>query len=546
MALGALLGLLAPRPAPAKPVGDFQFVVVAPGDQTDPSIDGQYVIYANRGAAGDWDVLLVDFLTGRTFDVAVGPGDQDSPDLAYTLGAYRGASGIHLFDWYRVVPVRTPPGDGVVSAPAVGTGAAAWEQGNPGSRDIAVYRTSDGAEWALAKIGDQRAPAVKGSLVAYVDDADGGAIWLHDARTKATTRFLSGPLRSVDLATGPEGIRAVVVARQVSSQDDDIEVYGPDGARLAALAVTGVQRNPHVAGDWIAFEDVSTAFSQVVVWNWRTGLIFVPRPSETDQRLNEVAMGGTELRVVFEDSFGPETGRDIGLYLLQTDPLGFDDLPSGWPLTPEPPPPPPPPPPAPGCDDPAATVLATLELGRSTGKPLAGAVRFDVPGGSRGSVLPVAVCVDAERVSAAWITLEDQAIATPCDFRPDVVHLAVPSEVRGAHGVVAGVVAGKPGAWLTARVLAAPPPGTSGGGTTAPTATEPSPEKPPSDPPAQDGPGGGGCGTEGGLASLVPALLLVLDRRRRANARARSGNTQGFRPRASGLRKCISAAVPEA
>lgn len=500
----------------ARPVGVFQPVVVAPGDQTDPSIDGQYVIYASRGASGDSDVLLVDISSGTIFDVAVGPGDQDSPDLAYTLGAYRGASGIHLIDWYRGVPVRIPPGDGVVSAPAVGTGAAAWEQGNPGSRDVAVHRISDGAEWILAKTGDQRAPAVSGNTVAWVDDADGGAVWLHDPRSKASWRFIPGRVKSVDLASGPEGLRAAAVARQVSSQDDDVEVYGPDGSLLAALAVTGVQRNPHVVGDWIAFEDVSTAFSQVVVWNWRTGLIFVPRPSETDQTLNDVSMGDTELRVVFEDSIGPGTGRDIGLYLLQTDPLEFNDLPSGWPLTPEPPPPPPPPP-APACDDPSATVLATLELGRSTGKPLAGAVRFDVPGGRRGSVLPVVVCIEAERVSAAWITLEDQAIATPCDFRPSVVHLEVLSEVRGSHGVVAGIVAGKPGAWLTARVLAAPPAGTSGGGTTAPTAADPSPEKPPADPPAQDGPGGrGGCGTDGGLASLLPVLLLVLERRRRA------------------------------
>ena len=59
---------------------------------------------------------------------------------------------------------------------------------------------------------------------------------------------------------------------------------------MAELRVPGVQRNPHLSGPWVAFEDVSTRLSQVVLWNWKSGLVFVPHPSTTDQVLNDVSL----------------------------------------------------------------------------------------------------------------------------------------------------------------------------------------------------------------------------------------------------------------
>jgi len=500
--LAAVAALAGPMVASAKPVGNFDFIVADPGDQTDPSIDGQFIVYSGPGQSGDKDILLYDVLDGRNVTLAGGPGDQDSPDISFLDGVFRGPGGIWVVSWYRGTTVRRPVDDGIVAAPSIGDSTAAWERGSPGNRDVVVYRFG-GVEYALSKPGDQHSPAVAGHRVAYVDGGDAGAVWLHDAIDGSSRRFVAG--RASGVALGLEGSSGLfaAIARGAPGEDDDIEVYDVDGSLLAALAVAGVQRNPHISGEWVAFEDLSTSFSQVIVWNWRTGLVFVPRPSETNQTLNDVSMGDAELRVVFEDSASADTGRDIALFRLPTDPIPDDGEPVPWP-----PPPPPPPPPVPArCDDPDARVLATLELGRGTGRPLAGRVRFsvDVTGADP---LPVLVCIDADRVSAAWITLDGEAVATPCDFNPQVVHLEIRSELDDGRGCLAGILAGKPGATLTARVLADPP---------VPAATSVSPPDVAATPSAtsrqavKDGAGAGtretGCGTGGGAGGGV--LLAV-------------------------------------
>ena len=80
----------------------------------------------------------------------------------------------------------------------------------------------------------------------------------------------------------------------------------------------GEQRNPHLSGDWVAFEDLSTGRSQVVLWQWTTGLVFVPHPSTSNQTLNDLGIvAGSEVRVVFsDDGDGAGGNRDIALYRL--------------------------------------------------------------------------------------------------------------------------------------------------------------------------------------------------------------------------------------
>jgi hypothetical protein len=296
----------------------------------------------------------------------------------------------------------------------------------------------------------------------------------------------------------------VYSSRSTSTHDEDVEVYDLAGNLRAGLPVPGVQRNPHLSGEWVAFEDVSTLYSQVVVWNWRTGLVFVPHPSKTQQMLNDLSvLAPEEVRVVFEDTLSVATGRDIALYVLDISPIVYDDQPNGFPIEP---PPPPVVPPA-RCDDAAATPLAVLRLGRETGKPQAGEVSFAARPPAGATVLPVLVCIDADRVSAAWVTLDDEAVARPSDFRPSVVHLEALGVVEGGAGRISGVIAGKPGSGLEARVLADPArlpatPAAKGGASAAVAAQQP-------------GLGGGGCAS-GGVAGAGPlaARSLLLARRR--------------------------------
>jgi hypothetical protein len=495
-----------PRAAEAKPVGTFDFLVSDPGDQTRPSIDGQFVVYSGPDAGGGTDVLLYDTQRSSSQVIAGGPGDQGEPDVSFSTAIYRAPEGIWIEFWQTDTPLRRPPpaGDGAVSAPAIGSGVAAWELGKPGERDIRVSRWGELREETIpapdggAPVGDQRAPAAHGDLVAYVDGADRDAVWLYDSATSDFARVCAGAATGVSV--GSDGAEIfVAVARSTEANDQDVEVWDLSGGAepLAALRVPGVQRNPHLSGPWVAFEDVSTQHAQVIVWNWRTGLVFVPHPSTTDQVLNDLTLlVGEEVRVVFEDSLSAETGRDIALYVLDVAPLQDDGDPNGYPFET-------PPPEGPATCDGDATPLATLHLGRGRGAPLADEVAFrgELPAGARR--LPVLVCLDAERVSSAWVTLDDEAIARPSDFHPGVIRLEALGELEGGAGRISGVIAGKPGAALDVRVLADP----------ARLAQDPAAK---GDVPAAAtrSLGAGGCASGRAGAGALVALALLLARRR--------------------------------
>lgn len=451
----------------AKPVGTFEFIVSAPGDQTDPAIDGQYVVYAGPGPAGDGlDIFLHDIQFGTTRTIAGGPGDQDSPGVHSSAVVYRDAAGIFIESWPTGQILRAPPagGDGAVSNPVVHSAVAAWEQRSAATGlDIVVSRYRAGvpsyvlrAPGDLDPVGDQHSPAVFDGLVAYVDEARGGSVWLHDSGRGPSdwTLICGGP--STGVSIGYDGTRYVfAVSRVAGATGEDIEIYDRAGALLAALPGAGPQRNPHVAGGWVAFDDYSGVNSQVAVWRWQTPpgeaeLVFVPHPTDTQQRLNDISLALTdEVRVVFEDSASVATGRDIALYRLPINPIVYDSQTNGWPIAS-----------APvkraDCADPSAVPLATLDLLRTTGSPNLGSVPFTavpLPGRSE---LPVLVCVHAEHVSAAWVLLGADAAATPDDFDPSVADLSIPAQVKGGPARVSARIEGEPGSRLVVRVLADP------------------------------------------------------------------------------------------
>ncbi|BDG06827.1 hypothetical protein [Anaeromyxobacter oryzae] len=489
------VALAAPVAARALPVGDLRWLVEAPGEQTKPSIDGPYVVYADHSGA-DWDVRMYDLSTGTTVDVAVGPGDQQSPDVSRSVVAYRAPSGIEVYSIPLRALLRSGAEQDVAGAPATSEAVVAWERdaADGSGRDVVWSRLlQPKVNGVLGGPGDQHAPAAFGDWVGLVDDADGGAVRMLDTTTGEVREVCPGRATGLAMDGAPDAPR-VVVARDAGGGDTDVEVYDTPGVLGAALRVPGTQRNPHVSGDWVAFEDLSTGHSQVVLWNLATGTAFVPHPSASDQILNDVsAVPGQSVRVVFADDAHGDL--DIAMYTLPL-PLADDGAPANWP---------PAPPPA-RCDDPAAIVLADLTLARETGKPfvaqapLAGAV-------TEGRVL---VCLDAMGVSSAGVVLGDRPViaATPADFAIPVHHLERVVTIEPGDGRVAAAAAGVPGATLRVRVLggAVPPlacegPGCGGhldGG-----------------PGTHGAPRGQGCGSAGaGLAPLGLAAALLRRRRR--------------------------------
>jgi hypothetical protein len=498
---------LAPTVARALPSGEFEWIVVAPGDQTRPSIDGALLVYGTKPPGGDWDVLGLDLASGTTAPIAAGPGDQDGPEVARQAVAYRTADGIEIWSLAFGRPVRTGQEPGRASWPVVGDSVAAWElDAGADGLDVAFYRylppdrTLDGA---FGGPGDQRAPAAYGSWIGYVDDALGGAVRLVDTTEGQRVDYAGGPAAAIAIGGDP-GAPRVVVARTRTGGETDLEVYDEPFLVRATLRVRGEQRNPRVAGDWVAFEDLSTGHSQVVLWNLVTGVAFRPAPSASNQSLNDLAAATADsLRVVFADDTHGD--QDIALFTLPL-PWVDDGQPSNWP-------PEPPNPQAARCDDPGARVVATLTLSRAVGAPQRGAATVTAPAGTR-----VLACVDAERVASAWIALGDELLVRPDTLERNVGHLEVrtvvpaegacaprgwteasdglreglaPSRCAATAVALAGRIEGTPGATLRVRLLEDPGP--------APAA-----------------PADGGCGSGGaGAASLLGIATALAARRRR-------------------------------
>lgn len=381
MAAVAALLCAVPTAARPKPAGSYALIVQGPGDESDPSIDDQFVAFSSD-AGGDRDVLVCelggtpDALTTTVTAVVSGAGDQDQPSIHRTTLAYRAPSGIFVVNWTNGATWRTPTSPGTtgpgrrcqpldpVSQPAVSDVLAAWVCGSAGARTVVVarYRDTPLEEYDLAASGDVLGAAVSGARVGFVDGSD-GSVWLHDSASRQTTRVCAGTATSVSV--GDVGMPVVAVSRRSTSADADIEIWDPAGGLgtaglLNALRVPGEQLNPRVSGEWVAFEDVTGGRSQVVLWRWTTGLVVQPHPTAaSNQTLDDLTVATTSaasytVRVVYaDDGDGSRTRRDIALYSLtvtrgvvpddgQPNPLPWDPA---SPCTPDPRPPPA------SCDD---------------------------------------------------------------------------------------------------------------------------------------------------------------------------------------------------
>ncbi len=521
---GLALALAVPSAAVAAPGGTFTWIATGPGDQRDPAIDGRFVVYTDAGGTSR-DVLAFDLLTGTTRAVAAGPGDADSPDVARSVVAYRVPAGVAVAYLATGALLRAGSEPGA-AAPSVSTSVVAWEEGAPGERDIGFFAFGGGTarEGTLAAAGDQRQPAVSGTSVAFVDDASGGAVRLEDVARGESSVVCEGRATGVAIDGGPGALR-IAVARATTGVDADVEVYDAGGALLAALRLPGEQRHPRLSGDWVALEDLSTGRSRVLLWNFRTAFLDVPRPSTAEQLLGDVSGDADAVRVTFAERSAD--GLDVGLYTL---PLalaggGGATIPRGA-----------------RCDDPAAEVLAELALSRAPGARVEGELAFS---DRAGADLPVLVCIDASRITAAWVALDGERLAGTADLLGDRAHLERRTVARGGDGLLSGGLSGSRGASLRVRVLAdrtrdpndgdagppepPPPPAPA----EPPVAGEPPPDSDPRPGPVETGtpgtdgggagpkapPPGSGCASGGGTGGLALAGALALVRLRRRAAR---------------------------
>jgi uncharacterized protein (TIGR03382 family) len=260
------------------------------------------------------------------------------------------------------------------------------------------------------------------------------------------------------VAVGQTGGRTVVATTRRSARADaDAEVWEPS-LLVTALAIPGEQRNPHLSADWVAFEDLSTGSSQVVLWQWTTGLVFLPHPSTTEQTLNDLdTTAGVEVRAVFaEEAEGGATGVDISRYriALGADGNVFDDgTGNPWPWGPVPPPPSDRPPPVSCEDDPDPRPIGSLTVTRAwdAARRLVGLRRPP----ATTPCCPCSPSASGRGITAGWMTLDDGRSPGRARFGHDRQG-GDPRRGEDATARIAAVVGGKPRSSLVIRVLADP------------------------------------------------------------------------------------------
>lgn len=425
---------VAPLPLPGVEVG----IVVQPGPQSEPALSksfSNFVAYTDYAPTPTqvW-YCRMDGLVCSAFQAPQSSGNQFTPATAGDVLVYvdEGLYGPMKGNVVRLsftqgywAPVA--PFDAFQGHPAVSDRLVAWEDERDPSngRDIWVHDNLLGGEGSITGPGTQRLPRVSGSQVSYLDDAAGN-VKVYDIATAITTVAYPQPATFAD-------VDGTAVA--VETQAGDIEVHSVDGQLLAALPLPGQQGNPHISGDWVAFEDNSTLVSRVIVWNWKAGGLYAPPAGTSSQTLNDISWP----RVVYVDDRNPDTGLDIFLY--DTSAGGTDGGPDGGPDGGAPA----------RCDDPSAVPLAELKVLREQAGPDASNVDFTAD-----ERIPVLVCMDATDVSSAWLLLDDEAVARPSDFNQTVVHLEQRRTVPAGSNRLGALIAGKPGAFLAVRVLPDP------------------------------------------------------------------------------------------
>lgn len=480
---------VAPVPLPGAEVG----IVVAPGIQSEPALSktpSSFVAYTDysRTPSQVW-YCRMDGLVCSAFQAPASSGSQFTPATAGDALVYvdEGRYGPTKGNVVRVSFTQSysspvSPFDALQARPAVSDRLVAWEdQRDPSNgKDIWVHDNLLGGDWSITGPGTQRSPRVSGTLVAYLDDAVGN-VKIYDIASGTTTVAYSQPAAFADV----DGT-AVAVATQAG----DVEVHSVDGRLLAALPLPGLQGNPHISGDWVAFEDSSTTVSRVIVWNWRAGGLYAPPAGTSSQTLNDISWP----RVVYVDDRNPATAPDIYLFDTSAPDGGTDGGPDAGPDGGSPA----------RCDDPSAVSLAALQVLRDQAGPDASNVEFAVA-----ETVPVLVCIDASEVSSAWLLLDDEAVARPNDFNQNVVHVERRRTVPAGLNRLGALVAGRPGAVLAVRVLPDP------GGGPAPMVGAALKQPASGTAALASGPAMGCSAGAAGLVAALPLGVWLLRRRRR-------------------------------
>ncbi len=148
-------------------------VSTAPGDQTNPAISGNIVIWQdNRN--GNWDIYGYNLDTHTEFPVRTTSADQMNPVISGSIVVWEENGNIYGYylDSQYAFPVSEAPG--YQGFPAISEYTIVWEDGRGDDFDIYGYDLITQSEFPVSTAsGYQRFPAIWKGIVAWQDDRNG-------------------------------------------------------------------------------------------------------------------------------------------------------------------------------------------------------------------------------------------------------------------------------------------------------------------------------------------------------------------------------------
>ncbi|MGC4113468.1 MAG: hypothetical protein QM765_02115 [Myxococcales bacterium] len=407
-------------------------VTNAAADQFDPAIAGSLVVYTDFSGV-DADVWYTDLTTGLAHPVTTAPGDQQLTGVSDGRVVFTdwNTMDVLVFDKATGVITNITNAAGSNSLdPAVSGTLVAWTDDRDGNAEIYAKDLQSGVERRITNdtLVDQ-SPAVGGSIIVW-ERCDGYAcdVFAYDWSTGATRQLTATPSAS-ERFPDVSGRTVVFQREQGTPVDKDLVAFNLDTGTEKVLAQTGDQENPHVSGDYVAYNDSASGVPHIGLWNLATGWTFQVTYGASGQYLNDI----DDNRIVYSDNRAGTL--DIWMYTFAVTVEQEPTLPTS-------------------CDDLGNAVpLFDKTYVRAHGKPGVFTDTFKATTG------PALICVDnpaagASKVHSGWLFFNRHLEIGPWGWWSDRIEQKAELHATNALRVS---LSSKPGAGIRVRVFPAAP-----------------------------------------------------------------------------------------